>query len=198
MGIRIFQSPTSMFCEKVRVVLGTKELPYEIVDIREDSRKSLIDFSHQRKVPVMDYNGQCVIDSTFISAFLEERHPQNSIYPTAASDRGLCLLLEDWGDEVLNLAVHAIRKAHQEKNAEAIGRAEKGMETHLASLDQFFTGKQFIFDRMTVADLAIFTQIHYLYHRTMYQVPARYQHLLAWMDLMRRTLKLASLSDLLP
>jgi len=32
----------------------------------------------------------------------------------------------------------------------------------------------------------------------MYQVPARYQNLHAWMDLMRRTLKLASLSDLLP
>ncbi len=197
MAIRLFQSPTSMFCEKVRVVLASKGLPYEIVDVREDDRKSLIDFSHQRKVPVMDYNGQCVTDSTFISAFLEDHHPQNSLYPTAASDKGLCLLLEDWGDEVLNLAVHAIRKAHQENNAVAMKQAEKGIETHLTSLDQLFTGKQFIFDRMTVADLAIFTQIHYLYHRTMYQVPGRYQHLLAWIDLMRRTLRLNSLSDLL-
>jgi hypothetical protein len=51
---------------------------------------------------------------------------------------------------------------------------------------------------MTVADMAIFTQLHYLYHRVDYQVPNQYQRLLAWMDLMRRTVKLKSLIDLLP
>ncbi|MGH7833739.1 MAG: glutathione S-transferase family protein [Candidatus Binatia bacterium] len=192
MAIRIFQSPTSMFCEKVRMVLAMKTIPYEIVDVKLDDRKSLIEFSKQRKVPVMDYNGQCVIDSTFISAFLEEKYPQGSIYPTAASDKGLCLMLEDWGDEVLNHAIHLIRNAD---SPEKRVQAEKELATHFETLDQLFTGKKFIFDRPTIADIAIFTQLHYLYTVVKYEIPARYKNLQAWMDLMCRTAKMSSIYE---
>ncbi len=66
MAIRLFQFPTSMFCEKARIVLTHKNLPYEIIDPRPDDRKALIAFSGQKQVPVMDYHGQRVIDSTLI------------------------------------------------------------------------------------------------------------------------------------
>jgi glutathione S-transferase len=181
-----------MFCEKVRMVLAMKKVPYEIADVKLDDRKSLIEFSKQRKVPVMDYNGQCIIDSTFISAFLEEKHPQNSIYPAAASDKGLCLMLEDWGDEVLNRAIHLIRNAD---SPEKRVQAEKELATHFETLDQLFTGKKFIFDRMTIADIAIFTQLHYLYTVVKYEIPVQYKNLHAWMDLMCRTAKLSSISS---
>ncbi len=192
MAIRLFQSQTSMFCEKVRIVFAMKNIPYEVVDVKKDDRKSLIEFSSQRKVPVMDYHGQRIIDSTFISAFLEEKHPQNSIYPQSASDQGLCLMLEDWSDEVLIHAIHLMRRA---ENPEARKGAEKELGIHLQSLEQLFTGKNFIFDRMTIADIAIFTQLHYLYTAVKYEVPASYKNLHAWMDLMRRSLKLPSLYD---
>ncbi|TAJ79927.1 glutathione S-transferase family protein [bacterium] len=193
MAIRLFQSPTSMFCEKVRIVLALKDVSYEVVDVKKDDRKSLIEFSGQRKVPVMDYHGQRIIDSTFISAFLEEKYPRNTIYPKGASDKGLCLMLEDWSDEVLIHAIHLMRRAD---NPEARKGAEKELGIHLQSLEQLFTGKSFIFDRMTIADIAIFTQLHYLYTMVKYEIPTSYKNLHAWMDLMRRSLKLASLHDL--
>ena len=192
MAIRLFQSQTSMFCEKVRIVLASKSIPYEVVDVKKDERKSLIEFSGQRKVPAMDYNGQCVIDSTFISAFLEEKYRQNTIYPKGASDKGLCLMLEDWSDEVLIHAIHLMRRAD---NPEARKGAEKELGIHLQSLEQLFNGKNFIFDRMTIADIAIFTQLHYLYTVVKYEVPASYKNLHVWMELMRRSLKLPSLYD---
>jgi glutathione S-transferase len=189
MSIKLYQSETSMFCEKVRIVLKMKNLPYEVSDVRPN-RQPLIDFSGQRKIPVMDYNGECVIDSTFISAFLEEKYPENSIYPKNPSDKGLCLMLEDWADEVLNLAIRALRHA---ETPEARKEAEKGLELHFGTLDQFFTGKQFIFGRMTMADIAIFVQLHYLYTAVKYAVPAAHKNLLTWMDFMRGNLKLDSL-----
>ena len=192
MAVRLFQSQTSMFCEKVRVVLAMKKMPYEIVDVRKDERKSLIEFSNQRKVPVMDYNGQRVLDSTYISAFLEEKHPGNSIYPDGTSNRGLCLMLEDWSDEVLIHANHALRRA---ETTEARKKAEDDFQVHFRTLDQLFTGKKFIFDRMTVADISIFSQLHYLYTVVKYEIPAQYKNLHAWLELMRRTLKLNSLSE---
>jgi glutathione S-transferase len=178
-----------MYCEKVRIVLKMKNVPYEISDVRPN-RQPLIDFSGQRKIPVMDYNGQCVIDSTFISAFLEEKYPQNSIYPKSPSDKGLALMLEDWADEVLNMAIRMLRRA---ETPEARKEAEKGLDAHFRTLDQFFNGKQFIFGQMTIADIAIFVQLHYLYTAVKYEIPAEYRNLIKWMDVIRRNLKLDSL-----
>ncbi len=189
MSITLYQSQTSMFCEKVRIVMRMKNIPFEIFDVRPN-RQPLIDFSGQRKVPVMDYNGKCVIDSTFISAFLEEQYPQNSIYPDKPSDKGLALMLEDWADEVLNLAIRTLRRA---ETPEAKKEAEAGLAIHFRTLDQFLAGKEFIFGRMTIADIAIFTQLHYLYTAANYEIPAAYKTLHAWIDFMRRYLKLESL-----
>jgi glutathione S-transferase len=192
MAIRLFQSQTSMFCEKVRVVFAMKKIPYNIVDVRADERKSLIEYTGQRKVPSMDYNGRCVIDSTVISALLEKDHPGNSIYPEGAANKGLCLALEDWSDEVLIHANHAMRRA---ENPEAWKKAEEEWAAHFNTLDQMYTGKKFIFERMTIADIAIFSQLHYLYTTVKYEIPASYKNVHAFVENMRQTLKLNSLSD---
>src|SRR5215470_13197085 len=192
MAIRLFQSQTSMFCEKARVIFALKKVPYEIVDVRKDDRKSLIEYTGQRKVPSMDYNGQCVIDSTIISALLEEKHGGLSIYPGGEAAKGLCLALEDWSDEVLIHANHALRRAD---NAEARQKAEVEWNTHFSTLDQIYSGKKFIFDRMSLADISIFSQLHYLYTTVKYEIPAKYKNINAFMENMRQTLKLKSLSE---
>jgi glutathione S-transferase len=192
MAVRLFQSQTSMFCEKVRVVFAMKKVPYEIVDVRKDERKSLIEYTGQRKVPSLDYHGRCVIDSTTISALLEDDHPGNSIYPEGAANKGLCLALEDWSDEVLINANHAMRRA---ETSEARKKAEEQWAVHFKTLDQIYTGKKFVFDRMTIADIAIFSQLHYLYTAVKYEIPADYRNVHVFMENMRQTLKLNSLAE---
>jgi glutathione S-transferase len=192
MAIKLFQSQASMFCEKVRIVFALKKVPYDIIDVRKDDRKSLIEYTGQRKVPSMDYNGRCVIDSTIISSLLEKDHPANSIYPESATDRGLCLALEDWSDEVLIHANHAIRRAD---TPEARKKAEDEWATHFRTLDQIYTGRKFIFQRMTLADISIFSQLHYLYTTAKYDIPAEYKNVHAFLENMRQTLKLKSLAD---
>src|SRR5258707_15687558 len=100
-----------MFCEKVRIVFAMKKVHYEIVDVRKDDRKSLLEYTGQRKVRSRDYNGEYIIDSTVISARLEKDHPANSIYPDGAANKGICLALEDWSDEGLIHANHPKRRA---------------------------------------------------------------------------------------
>ena len=192
MAIRLFQSQTSMFCEKVRVVFAMKKVPYDIVDVRADERKSLIEYTGQRKVPSMDYHGRCVIDSTVISALLEKDYPSNSIYPEGATNKGICLALEDWSDEVLVHANHAIRRAD---SSEARQKAEAEWAVLFSTLDQMYSGKKFVFERMTIADISIFSQLHYLYTTVKYDIPAGYKNVHAFMDDMRQTLKLNSLSE---
>ncbi len=192
MAVRLFQSQTSMFCEKARIVFAMKKVPYEIVDVRKDDRKSLIEYTGQRKVPSVDYNGECVIDSTIISALLEEKHPGQSIYPEGAANKGLCLALEDWSDEVLIHANHAIRRA---ETAEARKKAEDEWAGHFRTLDLMYSGKKFIFDRMTIADISIFSQLHYLYTTVKFEIPDNYKNVHAFMENMREILKLNALAD---
>jgi len=192
MAIKLFQSQTSMFCEKVRIVLALKKVPYDIVDVRQDDRKSLIEYTGQRKVPSMDYNGNCVIDSTVISALLEKDYPENSVYPEGANNKGLCLALEDWSDEVLIHANHAMRRA---ETPEARKKAEEEWAAHFRTLDQMYAGKKYIFDRMTLADISIFSQLHYLYTTTKYEIPREYKNVQAFVENMRHVLKLKSLAD---
>jgi glutathione S-transferase len=181
-----------MFCEKVRIVLAMKKLAYDIVDVRKDDRKSLIEFTGQRKVPSMNYEGTCVIDSTVISSLIEKDYPQNSIYPEGTANKGLCVALEDWSDEVLIHANHAIRRAEA---PDARKKAEEEWEGHFNTLEQMYTGKKFIFDRMTLADISIFSQLHYLYTTVHYEIPAKYKNVNAFMENMRQVLKLKSLAD---
>jgi glutathione S-transferase len=192
MALKLFQSQTSMFCEKVRIVLAMKKAPYEIIDVRKDDRKSLIEFTGQRKVPSMDYHGRCVIDSTIISALLEKDYPANSIYPESEHEKGLCLALEDWSDEVLITANHALRRA---QTAEAREEAEAQWAAHFRTLDQMYFGRKYIFDQMSLADISIFSQLHYLYTTTQYEIPEQYENVRAFMDNMRDVLKLKSLAD---
>ena len=192
MAIKLFNSQTSMFCEKVRIVFAMKKVPYEVVDVRKDERKSLIEYTGQRKVPSMNYDGECVIDSTVISARLEKDHPANSIYPEATADKGLCLAIEDWSDEVLIHANHALRRA---ESPDARQKAEAEWASHFNTLDMMYSGKKFLFGRMTLADVSIFSQLHYLYTAVKYEIPAKYKNVHGFMENMRQTLKLKSLSD---
>jgi glutathione S-transferase len=192
MAIKLFQSQTSMFCEKVRIVLAMKKVPYDIVDVRKDDRKSLIEYTGQRKVPSVDYNGECVIDSTVISARLEKDYPSTSIYPEGAANKGLCLALEDWSDEVLIHANHALRRT---ETPEARKKAEAEWDVHFNTLDLLYSGKKFVFDRMTSADAAIFSQLHYLYTTVKYEIPTKYKNVHGFMENMRQALQLKSLAD---
>lgn len=192
MAIKLFNSQSSMFCEKVRVVFAMKNVPYEVVDVRKDERKSLLEYTNQRKVPTLNYNGECVIDSTVISARLDKDYPQNSIYPDGPVNKGLCLALEDWSDEVLVHANHAMRRAD---TAEAKQKAEAEWDAHFNTLEQMYSGKKFIFERMSIADISIFTQLHYLCAAVQYDIPAKYKNVNAFMENMRQTLKLKSLAD---
>lgn len=192
MATRLFNSKFSMFCEKIRVVLNMKKVPHDVVDVRADERKSLIAFSNQRKVPTMDFDGQCIQDSTILASYLEEKHPEPTIYPANPSDKGLCLMLEDWADEDLNGAVMSFRRA---KTEEDVNEAEKGLAVHLENLDLLYSGREFVFGQMTLADISIYAQLHYLYTSLDREIDSRYTNVHAFIERMMKATGVTSIKE---
>ena len=192
MANRLFNSKTSMFCEKLRVVLTMKGVSYDVVDVRADNRESLIAFSNQRKVPTMDIDGQCIQDSTILAKYWEEKVPEPTIYPDDPSDKGLCLMLEDWADEDLNGTVMAFRRA---QNDDDVKKAEEELAVHLENLDLLYSGREFIFGRMTLADISIYAQLHYLYTSLDREIDAKYTHVHAFLERMMKETGVSSIKD---
>jgi hypothetical protein len=48
---------------------------------------------------------------------------------------------------------------------------------------------------MTIADISIFSQLHYLYTTVKFEIPASYKNVHAFLENMRQTLKLNALTD---
>jgi glutathione S-transferase len=99
--IVLHQWSISPYCGKVRKVLDLKGLRYRLEDyggLRALKPKSL---SASGKLPVLDYDGTRLEDSSAIARWLDARHPSPPLWPAAEGDRQLAYLLEDWADESL-------------------------------------------------------------------------------------------------
>ena len=100
-NIVLHQWEVSPFCGKVRKVLRWKGLIYQTIDYNGLLATRAGRLSKSGKLPVLDYDGTRIQDSSDIVAFLEKKHPEPALYPSDPLDRAMAKLLEDWADESL-------------------------------------------------------------------------------------------------
>lgn len=90
------------FAIKVQRILGAKRLRFEVREVGWAERAELLPkLSASGKLPVLEYAGERVEDSTAIAYFLEARHPEPALLPADPVLRARCHFLEEWADEVL-------------------------------------------------------------------------------------------------
>ncbi|MEM9265870.1 MAG: glutathione S-transferase family protein [Cyanobacteria bacterium P01_F01_bin.13] len=98
--LELYQFEASHYCEKVRLVLDYKQLPYKTIEVTPGvGQVELYRLSGQRQVPVLKDGTTVVADSSAISLYLDEAYPERPVLPADSAMRGLCLMLEDWADE---------------------------------------------------------------------------------------------------
>lgn len=99
--IILHQWEVSPFCNKVRKILKYKHLAYSVVNYNGLLAVAASRLSSAGKLPVIEYDGEKVQDSSDIGEFLEARHPQHSLYPADSKDLAQAYFWEDWADESL-------------------------------------------------------------------------------------------------
>ena len=92
--------PMSPFAEKVRLMLGFKQLPWRSVLIPPVMPKPdvIALTGGYRKTPVLQVGADIYCDTALIARVLEARQPTPSLYPASAP---LAPLLAQWADSVL-------------------------------------------------------------------------------------------------
>ena len=99
--IVLHQWEISPFCGKVRRILAFKGLDYEVREYNGWKVLSAGRLSPAGKLPVLEYDGEMIQDSSRIARFLEERHPEPALFPAAGMAAHLAHVFEDWADESL-------------------------------------------------------------------------------------------------
>jgi glutathione S-transferase len=100
-AIVLHQWQISPFCGKVRRILEHKDLAYDVVNYNGLRARKASGLSSAGKLPVLDYDGERIQDSSDIAQFLERKHPTKPVYPTDPVARASAAIWEDWADESL-------------------------------------------------------------------------------------------------
>ena len=102
--LELYQFELSHYCEKIRLILDYKGLPYRKIEVTPGiGQLDLFKLSGQRQVPVLKDGAEVIADSTAIAKYLDQRYPERPILPSDPKQRALCLLIEEWADESIGL-----------------------------------------------------------------------------------------------
>jgi len=163
--IRLYHSPLSPFCRKVRLVLAEKKLEVELIEERYwEGRADFLRMNPAGKVPVLRENGLTLGESTAICEYLEETHPEPALLPERPAERAEVRRLVCWFDDKFhqevtqNLLYERVNKKvmglgyPESKNVKA--GAQK-IKFHLDYMAWLLDHRRWLAgDRMTLADFA--------------------------------------------
>jgi glutathione S-transferase len=96
--VRLYRAPWSTNVERVALALAHKGIEAESVEIQYSDRRVVEEVSGQPLVPVVDFDGEIVFDSTRIIWRLEELHPDPPLIPAAR--RGELAIFAEWFNDV--------------------------------------------------------------------------------------------------
>ena len=193
--IHLYEYPPSSNCQKVRLVLAEKNLPYESVPInlRKDEQKTLdyLRINPYGLVPAMEDNSIVMYESTIINEYLEEAYPQTPLLPQDLGLRVRARILEDFRDNHLYPAMKTISRVTRGIDSKdwdrgAIAAAFDTIAPLLQRLEDDLAGKDYLVGNYSLADIAVTPNLVRQIELGV-GLPEKYPRLRAWVErLMQR------------
>ncbi|KKZ14625.1 MAG: glutathione S-transferase [Candidatus Synechococcus spongiarum 15L] len=107
--VKLFQFRHSPFCEKARLLLSAKAVPYAVQEVTPGvGQVDLFRRSGQRQVPVLQDGDVLAVGSVAIARHLDSKVPEPPLLPVDPQARARALLWENWADTTL---AHGARMA---------------------------------------------------------------------------------------
>ena len=175
--MKLYSGPLSLYARKVEIALGEKGLVVERIMVPftqtrgyQPKHPDVSKANPKGQVPVLQDGNLVLTDSTVILEYLEEAFPEPALYPREPRAKGECRQLELFADEVMIVPLRALMhrtEPHEDGDprwlaAEAnTGEAGEVLARYFADLDRRLASRAFVCDRLSVADIALFMQVHY-------------------------------------
>jgi glutathione S-transferase len=161
--LKLYHYPDCPFSQKVRVVLGEKDLEFEkvLIDLRKQEQKTpeFLQLNPYGKVPVLVDDDTVVYDSTVIDEYLEEEYPIPPLMPEDSEGRAKVRMLEDYCDNSFipptTVLLAQALKPEGERDEQRVEQAREELRRCLYHLREKLDGHQFLVgDQFSLADAA--------------------------------------------
>lgn len=196
--IRVWLIPFSTNVERVSLALAHKGIEADAVPVAPDDRREVERVSGQQLVPVADFDGEVVADSTAILRRLEDLHPEPPLWPEPGARRAEMDVFIDWFNGVWKAAPNAIAAAIERGAPDQFALDAHGAEMRaaLGTFEALLDGRNHLFgEDLSAADCIAFPFLKYATrrdpadHELFHRVLEEYQplgddhpNLRAWID----------------
>ncbi len=161
--IQLYDFATSPNCQRVKIVLAEKELPYDVipVDLRKGEQKKadFLKLNPYGKVPVIIDGSTVLYESCIINEYLEEKYPHPPLMPKDPAKRAKIRILIDYGLSHFETPYQKLRmelmKEAKEKNQDVIEGATKEIRNLLQRFERDLQEQPYLAGDFSLLDAAL-------------------------------------------
>jgi glutathione S-transferase len=161
--IKLYDFKSSPNCQRVKVVLEEKKLPYETVpiDLRKKEQKNpdYMRISPYGKVPALVDGDTALYESCIINEYLNERYPNPPLLPADPAKRAMARILIDYGltqmDPVYQKLRLEVTKDEKEQDKSAIETAKAEAKKLLQRFENEIGDQPYLLGEFSLVDAAL-------------------------------------------
>ncbi len=161
--IKLYDFKSSPNCQRVKVVLAEKNLPYEIVPVdlkqQEQKKPEFLKLNPYGKVPVLIDDDTVLYESCIINEYLNDKYPRPPLLPGDFAKRAKARILTDYGLTHLDGAYQKLRlelmKSPAEQNQGIVADAKNSLRKLLRHLEDELDNQPYLVGDFSLADAAL-------------------------------------------
>ena len=170
MSIKLYDYTTSPNCQRVKVVLEEKKLPYEIVPVdlpkKEQKKPEFLKLNPYGKVPVIADGETVLYESCLINEYLEEKYPERPLMPKDPAKKAKIRILIDFGMNHLDAPYRKVRiemaKEEKEQNQQAVEEGTRELKDLLKRFEQELGDQPYLAGDFSLVDAALIPRLNRL------------------------------------
>ena len=158
--IKLYDFKSSPNCQRVKVVLAEKNLPYEIVPIdltkKEQKNPDYLKLNPYGKVPVLTDDSTVLYESLIINEYLDEKYPNPPLLPKDPARKAKARILIDYGmahfdSTYQKLRMELMKPAH-EQSQPVIDGAKADLKTLLQRFEEELGEQDYLLGEFSLVD----------------------------------------------
>jgi len=158
--MKLYDFKSSPNCQRVKVVLAEKNLPYEIVpiDLRAQAQKTpdYLKLNPYGKVPVLTDDDTVLYESCIINEYLEEKYPNPPLLPKDPGKKAKARILIDYGMAHFDGAYQKLRmelaKDPKEQSQQVVDNAKSDLKKLLQRLENDIGDQPYLVGDFSLVD----------------------------------------------
>lgn len=162
-AIKLYDFPSSPNCQRVKVVLEEKKLPYENIPVdlkaKEQKKPEFLKLNPYGKVPVIIDGATVLYESLIINEYLEDKYPEPALLPKDSGKRAKIRILIDYGMHHFDVPYQKIRqemlKDEKERNQDTIDQAKKDLKNLLQRFEREIGDQPYLAGDFSLLDAAL-------------------------------------------